>query len=138
MELDNDLYEKILKLSNEGNDFIEKGYIDDAIDRYKKAFELIPQPKEKWEASEWLLVALGDACFINKDYESALNYLFDSLKCPNALENPFINLRLGETFFELGNLYKAKEHLLQAYMYEGIEIFNGENEKYFDLIKSII
>lgn len=62
----------------------------------------------------------------------------ESLKCPDGLDNPFIQLRLGECFFELGNITKAKEHLLKAYMIEGEEIFEDEPQKYMNLISEII
>lgn len=62
----------------------------------------------------------------------------ESLKCPDGLGNPFIQLRLGECFFELGNITKAKEHLLKAYMIEGEEIFEDEPQKYMNLISKNI
>lgn len=39
-------------------------------------------------------------------------------------------------FFEIENYEKAKEYLLQAYMFEGKEIFEDEEEKYMDLIRN--
>ena len=56
--------------------------------------------------------------------------LFDALNCPDGHDNPFVQLRLRETLFELGDMEGAKEHLLRSYMLEGIDIFEEENSKY--------
>ncbi len=52
--------------------------------------------------------------------------------------NPFILLRLGQTYFELGNMKKAADELVRAYMGVGTEIFEGEDPKYFDLVRASI
>lgn len=56
--------------------------------------------------------------------------------------NPFIMLRLGECCLEIGDEKNAMEYLLRAYMMEGREIFepdeNGEDDgqKYFDFLRT--
>ena len=56
--------------------------------------------------------------------------------------NPFIMLRLGECCLEIGDEKNAVEYLLRAYMMEGKEIFepdeDGEDDgqKYFDFLKT--
>ncbi|GGA28702.1 hypothetical protein GCM10011384_17680 [Psychrobacillus lasiicapitis] len=65
-------------------------------------------------------------------------FLFNAINCPDGIENPFIMLRLGETLYELGDVNKAKDYLLRAYILEGYSIFENEEEKYFDVIKSEI
>jgi hypothetical protein len=49
--------------------------------------------------------------------------------------NGFVHLRLGEDLFELKQKEKALDHLLRAYMLEGKEIFDGEDEKYFEFLR---
>ena len=71
-------------------------------------------------------------------YTDALNNFLESLKCPDGNTNPFILLRLGECYYELGNFEQAKEYLLRAFMWEGEDIFDGEDEKYFALIKDMV
>ena len=72
------------------------------------------------------------------EYDVALDYLFEVLKCPEGLGNPFVSLRLGQCFYEKGNIDKAKDYLLQAYMLEGTDIFEDEDEKYYSCIENII
>ena len=64
--------------------------------------------------------------------------MFNALNCPDALANPFVHIRLGQALYELGNTERAKEHLLRAYMLNGEDIFEGQDEKYFELIKAMV
>jgi tetratricopeptide (TPR) repeat protein len=138
MELQDDLYEEILSLCSEGDLLVEATMYDEAINLYKKALELIPNPKNVFEASTWIYTALGDTCFIKEDFEAAKGYLLDAINCPDGIVNAFILLRLGETLYEMQEMKKAKEYLLRAYMFEGYPIFEDEDDKFFNLIEAEI
>ena len=56
------------------------------------------------------------------------------MRCPDAIGNPFIHLRLGQTQFELGNKDRAADELMRAYMGAGAEIFVGEAPKYLQYL----
>lgn len=135
--MDNFIYNKIKLLSKKGDDYMDCGFFDKALIKYQEALELVPEPKNDWEASTWLLCAIGDVYFFKNDYNESLNYFFEALKAPDGIDNPFIQLRLGQLFFELGNEKQAQEYLIRAYMLEGDEIFEDE-EKYYELIKNYI
>lgn len=138
MELDDKVHDQIVQLCEEGDTLVEEGQFDKAIESYIEALDLVPSPKNNWEASTWIYTALGDAYFINDDYEMAKSNFYNALNCPDGITNPLILLRLGESLFECGELDKAKEYLLKAYMLEGYKIFVEEDDKYFKLIKDII
>jgi len=138
MELEDKLYEKIVEWSEDGDAMLEEEDFDGAIEKYQSALELLPEPKYDWEAGTWLYAALGDANYLSSRYSEAEGYLQEALKCLDGLGNPFILLRLGECYYELDNMEKAKEYLLQAYMCEGEDIFEDEEEKYFDAVKDMI
>jgi tetratricopeptide (TPR) repeat protein len=138
MELQDDLYEEILSLCSDGDNLVEESRFDAAIEIYLKALDLVPDPKNNWEASTWIYTAIGDTYYIKGDYEASKNYFFEAINCPDGIENPFILLRLGESLYELNEFVKAKEYLLKAYMLEGNEVFQDENEKYLKLIIDII
>ncbi|PFK48945.1 hypothetical protein [Bacillus cereus] len=104
---------------------------DQALEKYLVALEMVPAPKMDWEASTWLYTVIGDTYLIKDDYEMAKSNFYNALNCPDGISNSLILLRLGE-------LEKAKEYLLKAYMLEGYKIFFEEDDKYFDLIKDII
>jgi tetratricopeptide (TPR) repeat protein len=138
MELLDGLFEEISSLCSEGDQLVDESMYDKAIDSYLKALNLLPNPKNIWEASTWINTALGDTYFIKGDYNAAKGYLLDALNCPDGIENPFILLRLGESFYELQEFNKAKEYLLRAYLMEGYAIFEDENCKFFSMIKDEI
>jgi tetratricopeptide (TPR) repeat protein len=138
MELLDGLYEEISSLCSEGDQLVDESMYDKAIDSYLKALNLLPNPKNIWEASTWINTALGDTYFIKGDYNAAKGYLLDALNCPDGIDNPFILLRLGESFYELQEFNKAKEFLLRAYLMEGYAIFEDEDCKFFSMIKDEI
>ena len=103
-----------------------------------EAFALLPPPFDRWEAATWILTAIGDALFQKGEYERARESLQEAMRCPGAIGNPFIHLRLGQTQFELHNLGRAKDELARAYMGGGDEIFEAEDRKYHHFIKEIL
>ena len=139
MELNDKVYDEIVNLSEEGNGlFDDKKYLD-AKNKYIAALELIPNPKTDWEASTWLYTALGDVSFFLQSYDEAKNFFLDALNCPDGIGNPFIMLRLGESLYETGgDIDKIRDYLVRAFMLGGIEVFEGEDEKYFKTISDIV
>jgi tetratricopeptide (TPR) repeat protein len=134
-ELDEKIYSQITALSESGDQFVEQENFLDAIEKYREALALIPKPIENWDASTWVLTALGETCFFQEDYPHALEYLKMAMHCPEGIGNPLIHLRLGQVQMELGIQEKAKDELLRAYMGGGMEVFEGEDSKYFELIR---
>ncbi|MFV0304912.1 MAG: tetratricopeptide repeat protein [Moheibacter sp.] len=138
LELDDQIYSEILSISEVGENFMEEDDYDAAIFEFKKALSLVPSPKTDWEASTWLYSGIGDAYFFKKEYENSLNAFLDAYNCPEAIDNPFIYLRIGQNWEEMGNNDKAKDNLLRAYMLAGQDIFSDENPKFINLIKDLI
>lgn len=77
---------------------------------------------------------MADSYFNLGNYQQASNNYEQALKCPDGLDNGYVWLGLGEAFYELENMNKAKDALISAYMLEGEEIFEEEDGKYFFLI----
>ncbi len=136
MELDDNIHQQVTTLSEEGDDLIENGNYIDAIKKYNLALDLLPTPKDEWEASTWLYVAIGDAFFYADNYQTTYDYFMDALNCPDATENPFIHLRIGQALYHLDHHDKAIDALLKAYMLDGEEVFENEDDIYFDFLKS--
>jgi hypothetical protein len=97
----------------------------------------VPEPRTESELATWILTAIGDANFLSEDYEAGRDNLSQAMKCPGAIGNPFVHLRLGQCQFELGNKDRAADELTRAYMGGGAEMFEGE-EKYLDFLKTRI
>lgn len=129
-ELNDELYSKIQDLCKQGDGQAEAGNYPGALDHYWEAFDLLPEPKTSWEASTWILVAIGDANFLGKDYQAGVDNLSFAMHCPGAIGNPFIHMRLGQCQFEVENTVRAADELTRAYALEGAGIFEQEDPKY--------
>lgn len=135
MELDDKTYDKITQLSKEGNKLLNSNNFDASVEKFNEALNLVPEPKTDWEASTWLYTAIGDAFFLKGDYNKSLNSFYDAYNCPDAEDNPFINLRLGQCLLELEQTDKAEDFLLRAYMLDGTKVFRGEEKKYLTYLR---
>ena len=132
MELSDELYAEITKHSDIGEHYFEDGKYRKALEEYKKAFELIPEPKTDWEASVWTLAAIGDSHYMLREFVSALKIFEQLMNEYHEESNPFARVRYGECLYETGNIEAAREHLQAAFDMEGEEIF--DNDKYLKFI----
>lgn len=135
-ELSQSLQDKINALAELGDQYAEEGEFAEALEQYWAAWDLLPEPQTEWDAGLWLLVAIGDANFHVRDFETGKDNLTIALNCPEGPGNPFIHLRLGQCEYELGNREKAHEELGTALEAAGEEIFAGEDEKYYRFFKN--
>lgn len=138
MELNDEIYDQITQLAEEGDKLLTNEKLEEALKKYHAALALLPSPKSDWEASTWLYTAIGDAHVVNQDYHLALDAYTTVLKCPDGISNPYTWLMIGESHYEMDQYEKAKENLLRAYMLDGEEIFEGEESKYFKLIEELV
>lgn len=137
-ELSNEVSTKIDALSESGNDCMDEEDFDGAVDAWEEALSLIPEPQNHYVQSVWLNASIGDAYFLQDDFETALTYFLTAKSNveENVYSNPFIMLRLGECYLEQGDQERAKEFLLRAYLLDPDDIFEGEDEKYLDFLSS--
>ncbi len=135
-ELPAAIHAQVKRLSAQGDDLAKRRKYREAIATYWKAWDLLPEPKEKWNAALWLLAAIGDANFLGKDYVACRDNLGSAMHLPGAIGNPFLHLRLGQCQYELGNMERAADELARAYLPEGKAIFGTDDPKYMTFIKS--
>lgn len=136
-----ELSRKVKKELNEfaeiGNQLEEANQYDQAIQAWQKGLDLIPEPQQFYSETTWFLASIGDVYFNQGKYLEAFE-CFDKARgnlTGNGYSNPFIMLRLGECYLEIGDEKNATEYLLRAYMFEGKEIFE-EDLKYFEFLKT--
>jgi len=134
-ELSDALHARIVDLTRKGDELAAETKYAEALGEYLTAWDILPEPKEQWEAATWILAAIGDANFLSHDFEAGRDNLSAAMRCPDAIGNPFLHLRLGQCQFELGVLDRAADELARAYMAEGKELFADEDPKYFDFLK---
>jgi tetratricopeptide (TPR) repeat protein len=133
-----EIRERLDMLCSNGDDLLDAGDLDAALCAYRAAEELIPEPKEDWEAATWIYTAIGDTLFYKGVFRESLQAFQVAIRSPDGLGNPYIHLRLGQCQFELGNLERAADELTRAYMGEGKKIFEGEDLKYFEFLATRI
>jgi tetratricopeptide (TPR) repeat protein len=138
MELEESIHAQIEILCQQGDDLAAAGNFDSARDRYKSALQLLPGDHRQWEAATWIYVAIGDVHFRTSDYEKCSKCFFNVIQCANGLGNPFIHLRLGQCYYEAGNLDKSADELTRAYMGAGLDIFMEDNPKYLAFLETRI
>ncbi len=137
LEIDDATHERIKALCAEGDTLAEREEYVAAIAKYKAAFVLIPEPWYIYEASDWVLAAIGDALFFMKRYEQAQQVFNDAVThCAEARTNPFFCMRLGQVYLELGNEQQAENWLAGAVMLKGKKMFDDEDPKYWQFISS--
>jgi tetratricopeptide (TPR) repeat protein len=135
-QLDNNVHQRIQALCEEGDTLAADEEYAAALEKYWAAWDLLPEPRTDWEAATWILGAIGDANLLGADFTAGRDNLSMAMRCPDAIGNPFLHLRLGQCEFELGNLDRAADELARAYMVEGDEIFEDEDPKYFAFLKT--
>lgn len=135
-KLPNDIRQMIDSLCQKGDQFAQIDQLDDALDQYEAAWELLPNPKSQWPAATWILMAAGDVYFEKGDFVAAVDALSQSLECPDGENNPFIYLRLGQSRFEIGDLNGAADSLEQAYRQSGEQLFVDEDPKYLNFVRT--
>ncbi|MEL7122612.1 MAG: tetratricopeptide repeat protein [Bacteroidota bacterium] len=137
MEIEDKTYHNIVALSHQGNDYFDSDEYEAAIKCFKKAFELVPVPKNDYEASSWLLSAIGDCLFFKDKYSEAIAEFKYSETCEGGL-NSFNWLRLGQCYYFLNDTKNARLYLLKAYTMDGEELFSDENQVYLNVIRDLI
>ena len=103
---------------------------------YNQAWKLVPDPKNDWEASTWILAVIADSCFHLGKFKSARSALDYDMTCPGAIGNPFLHLRRGQVLYEQNEPDAAADELMRAFMAEGYEVFENEDEKYLNFLAS--
>ena len=138
VELPEVIQVQIQALSAEGDRFAEDGPYREALEKFLAAFALLPDPPHQWPACTRLLAAAGDVNFRAGAYELAERALSYVMHCPDASDNAFLHLRLGQTLFELGKREPAAARLVHAYRSAGREIFEADDPKYFEFLKTVM
>lgn len=134
LELDHQTHDSIKSFCVAGDKLASSQLYSEALAEYNKAWAIVPEPKNEWEAATWILAAIADTCYqagFEKSAREALQYV---MTCPGAIGNPFLHLRYGQVLYDAGELDAAADELIRAYMGAGVDIFAAEDEKYFNFL----
>jgi tetratricopeptide (TPR) repeat protein len=125
-------------MAEEGERQMASGDLRGAFRSLYEALNLLPEPRQQWNAAGWLLVGMGECAFRLGQWEAAVGPLQDAMICPGTLGNPWVHLRLGQVRYELDEKDRAADELARAYMGGGREVFEGEDPKYFGLVERVL
>lgn len=128
MELPENIQDELDDLAEQGNDLCDEERFDEAIQKWREAMTLLPEPVADWEAYMWLSASIGDAQYLSGQFEAASQSFYDALNGPDGVENPFVHYRLGQSLVKLGNEEGGLQSLLKAYMLDGEDIFDSDDE----------
>jgi tetratricopeptide (TPR) repeat protein len=134
-ELPDDIYDRVTELSEQGNDFLDRGDTKAAISRWGAALQLLPEPRRKWDAALWLHASIGDAQRQQGDIEEALDSFRQAAASSDGYANSFVQLGIGTCLFDVDRQDESTDALLRAYMSEGEEIFEESDPKYLDHLR---
>jgi tetratricopeptide (TPR) repeat protein len=119
-----------------GDALASAGKYEEAIAEYNRAWEIVPEPKSQWNASTWILAAIGDAAFL-ADYKTSAKEAFEyAMICPDAVGNAFLHLRLGQVLLDTGEQDRAADELMRAYMGGGADVFAAEDVRYLSFLRT--
>ena len=114
----------------------DKAAYRESFFQLNEALELLPQPRKQWNAGGWILSRLAELYFRMGAYEDSLPVFDDLMWFPGTIGNSWLHLRKGQVLLEVGEKDGASDELMRAYMGGGKEIFENEDPKYYDFLKS--
>ena len=135
-ELDDFIYDQVRELCDRGDRLTDDGHSADALEPFRSAWDLLPEPRTAWDAATWILAAIGDVDFRQGDFGAGRDNLTTAMHCPDAIGNPFLHLRLGRCQFASGNMDRAADELARARLLGGPELFDEDDPKYLGFIVS--
>lgn len=133
--LESELEAQLSKLCKAGDEFSRTNQFVEAKHKYIEALNLLPGEASQWEPAAWIYAALGDVYFKLGDFPDMLHCFSSVLECPGEMDNPFLRLRLGQAYYELGDREKALRELTQAYAEAGLDVFVQEDPKYLKFLE---
>lgn len=135
-ELPAQVHQAIQRFCADGDKLAANEEFEAAIAEYNRAWEIVPDPKNDWNASTWILAAIADAAFLAGYKTSAREALDYAMTCPDAIGNPFLHLRRGQVLLDVGDEAEAADELIRAYMGGGLELFASEDARYLTFLRS--
>jgi tetratricopeptide (TPR) repeat protein len=137
-ELDDQIVAAITDLCERGDDELEAGRHDEAVALYREALALVPQPLYAWAVTTWILTAVAEARYLQKDWAATKDAIMEAFRSEGAIGNPFLHLRLGQVEIELGLKGRGVDELIRAHERGGDAVFEGEDPRYLAMVRAAL
>ena len=131
-----EVFDRIEVLCEQGESYLERGKLLSALQKFQKAYDLLPEPNNIYPSGTWLLTAMGDINFMLHKYEKGAANMKNALNSAEGDGNAFIHFRLGQCLYKLNKSEEAKEELSKAFQLGGKEIFDDEDPQYLQFFQS--
>jgi tetratricopeptide (TPR) repeat protein len=109
-----------------------------AIELYKQALSMIPDPIEDSVYATQICSTIGELNFLENHFEEAFEFYSQAVRGKDGLGSPTIHFRLGQLRYERGEMDRARDEFMRAYMARGMRAFEREDGKYYELIKDVV
>ncbi len=136
-KLPSEISEKIKSLCADAYQAYDEGDYQKALRLFYQGWVQLPKPQTGFREAGWLLVGIGDSYYQLKQYTPGCEALRSADHCPEATDNPFIHLRLGQCLYNIGEKPSARSHLQKAYRLGGAKLFAKEPDHYLACIKDL-
>lgn len=128
MEISDETEAQIDALTEEGNALLDDaGDWQGAIVVWQRALDLLPEPQSQWPQTVWLQASIGAAWREGGEPDRAFDAFDAAYRAEDGHVNPFVLVNLGALLIGRDD-EAATQLLLRAYMLEGEEIFEDEEE----------
>lgn len=138
MSTNSDWESEVKELTKKAEKEDRRGNAVKSIEYYKQAVDLVPDPFEESPYAMQFLSAIAEQYYQSGDLEQAFDYYSQAVRAKGGLGWGPFHLRLGQLRYGRGEMDRAKDELMRAYMGNGDLIFESEDPKYFELIKDIV
>jgi tetratricopeptide (TPR) repeat protein len=137
-QLDDVIVARITELCERGDDDVEAGLCEAAIEKYEAALALVPRPFHAWAVTTWIFTAIAEARYLQRDHARAKEAIMEAFRCEGAIGNAFLHLRLGQVEIAMGAKGRGLEELIRAHERGGDEVFDGEDPKYLAMVRAAL
>lgn len=133
-DLDEAIADQLDQFVRAGTERLEAGDAEAAREQFEAGIALLPEPKRLWVAATWLYASVANIHFDAGRWQEARDMFAAALESPSGVGDAFIQLRLGQAEYELGNSDEALHRLLFATMRGPRGLLDDEDPKYAALL----
>lgn len=137
-DLDDATADELDDLVRAGTEKLEAGEVEAAREKFEAGIALLPEPKHHWVAATWLFASVANIHFDAGRWQEARDNFAAAIESPSGVGNPFVQLRLGQAEYELGNMEEALHRLLFARLRGPAGLMNDEDPKYAEFLDKAV
>lgn len=131
-EENKNLEEIIVSRVEKGNELHDVKSYEEALDEYKKAWELLPDPKLGWEVSSWISACIYSAYFDMAAFKKSKEWAEITLQTRGSDIDTAPLIDLGMVCYELEEYDESYKYFDDAYSYGKARAFKERPKKYLD------